>query len=325
MAGSCWPPSEGLEYANSSRFYSHTKTRGRVIRQLAYADRCHGITESSVSMADLGEKIAEGREAEIYSWRPGGRDAEVPQVLKLFFGDRSLGHANRELAISAAVKAAGAPTPAVFGDVVEHGGRYGIVYERVYGTDMLNILSTRPWKTGTLGRELGVIHARIHQARPAGLPPLKDALERKIADARELTESEKSRVLSLLADLPDGDRPYHGDLHPGNIIVREDGQPVIIDWANAAAGDPMADVARSQLLMTVGWRAAPQRVTRLLGRWFSAWLLREYLKSYFAASGADPAGVARWQTVIAAARLGEYIPAETKHVAMLVRSGLAQA
>lgn len=273
----------------------------------------------------VGRKIAEGREAEVFEWRSNEQGSDVPLVLKLFFPERTVKHAERELAISAAVKAVGAPVPAVFGEVVEHDGRFGIVYQRIIGRDMLEMVSSRPWRTGSLGRSLGKIHAQLHMTKPAGLVRVKDALEQKITEARELTDDEKSKVIELLVALPDGDRPYHGDLHPGNIIVREDSKPVIIDWVNAAVGDPLADVARTQLLLSVGWRAAPQRITRLLGRWFAAWMLRAHAKSYFEESGADPAGVDRWRTVIAAARLSENIPQETKTVVELVRSGLAGA
>jgi tRNA A-37 threonylcarbamoyl transferase component Bud32 len=40
----------------------------------------------------------------------------------------------------------------------------------------------------------------------------------------------------------------HGDFHPLNIILGRDG-PVVIDWSNAGEGDPMADVAFSQVIL----------------------------------------------------------------------------
>jgi len=35
----------------------------------------------------------------------------------------------------------------------------------------------------------------------------------------------------------------HGDMHPGNIVRRADGSPVIIDWGNACLASPMLDLA----------------------------------------------------------------------------------
>jgi aminoglycoside phosphotransferase (APT) family kinase protein len=39
-----------------------------------------------------------------------------------------------------------------------------------------------------------------------------------------------------------GDRLVHRDLHPLNIMMTPDG-PMVIDWANASAGDPAFDIA----------------------------------------------------------------------------------
>lgn len=271
-----------------------------------------------------GKKIAEGREAEIYEWPP---DGETRRVLKLFFGERSEHHANKELAITRAVQAAGAPCPAIYDGIVEHDGRFGVVFERIYGKDMLAGIGTRPWRIGRVGRALGHIHARMHSARPGGLPDLKEVLAKKIGDARELTPDEKEKTQNILAQLPDGDRPYHGDMHPGNVMVQkgEPETPVIIDWPNAAVGDPIADVARTQLLLTVGWRGAPSIAERVFGRFLTGWMNRAYTETYFRETGASKENLDSWLTVAAAARLSEYIPAETKHLLKLVRSGLSSA
>ena len=40
----------------------------------------------------------------------------------------------------------------------------------------------------------------------------------------------------------------HLDLHPGNVMFTARG-PVVIDWTNARAGAPAADVAMAYLIM----------------------------------------------------------------------------
>jgi len=52
------------------------------------------------------------------------------------------------------------------------------------------------------------------------------------------------------APLP-GDRLVHRDLHPMNVLMTPDG-PVVIDWANASAGDPAFDVADTWVLFACG-------------------------------------------------------------------------
>jgi aminoglycoside phosphotransferase (APT) family kinase protein len=48
-----------------------------------------------------------------------------------------------------------------------------------------------------------------------------------------------------------GDRVVHRDLHPLNVMMTPDG-PVVIDWANASAGDPAFDVADTWVLLACG-------------------------------------------------------------------------
>ena len=40
----------------------------------------------------------------------------------------------------------------------------------------------------------------------------------------------------------------HGDFVPSNIIIKDNGQHFIIDWAHATQGNASADVARTYLL-----------------------------------------------------------------------------
>ena len=80
----------------------------------------------------LGRALAHGRTAAVYAWGDG-------RVLKLFndrFSERAVKH---EADVARASHACGQPAPAVH-DVVCVSGRYGIVYERVDGPTMLDML-----------------------------------------------------------------------------------------------------------------------------------------------------------------------------------------
>jgi aminoglycoside phosphotransferase (APT) family kinase protein len=96
-----------------------------------------------------------------------------------------------------------------------------LVMERLDGPAMLDDLARHPWRVARHARVLAELHDRLHQvAAPAVL--------RQPAGA--------------------GDRVVHLNLHPGNVMLTADG-PVVIDWSNAAAGPPGADVAMAFLIM----------------------------------------------------------------------------
>ena len=46
----------------------------------------------------------------------------------------------------------------------------------------------------------------------------------------------------------------HGDMHPGNVVLRADGSPVVIDWGNACIAPPMLDLANIIAIESPQWR-----------------------------------------------------------------------
>jgi len=86
---------------------------------------------------------------------------------------------------------------------------------------MLADLGSRPWRVRPHARTLARLHDRLHQIEaPPGVP----------------------------GAFGPGNRLLHLDLHPGNVMLTARG-PVVIDWTNARAGAPGADVAMAYLIM----------------------------------------------------------------------------
>ena len=92
----------------------------------------------NMSANSLGQPIARGRTAEVYAWEDG-------QIVKLFQDWFSADQVKYEARAAHIVHAAGLPTPAV-GEMVEIEGRLGLIYERVDGISMFEILQAKPWK-----------------------------------------------------------------------------------------------------------------------------------------------------------------------------------
>jgi Ser/Thr protein kinase RdoA (MazF antagonist) len=259
-------------------------------------------------MTHKGPLLAEGRTAEIYTWGEG-------QILKLFrpgWPERSCRYEHR---MALASQQTGYRVPAV-GDLVEIEGRHGIIYQRVEGRTMLQVMSKRPWKAGCFGRQLAQLHAEMHTYTAEGLPLVVERLISKIQRAPRLGEDEKQRILAHLDALPVGDKLLHGDFHPDNIMLTKDG-PIIIDWIDAAIGHPLADVARTMVIASVG--IPPEE--RLLGT-FVKFFLRPYLPTYFNHSPYSRGELDAWMLPVAAARLQENIPHEIEALLKIVRERL---
>lgn len=267
------------------------------------------------------ERIGLGRTAEIYAWGSG-------RVLKLFLDWCPASWVDYEAQVARAVHATGMPSPAVL-DVVEVDGRRGIVYERVDGVSMLSEFRSKLWRLAGLGRLLAELHAQMHgrsQARmPAerpGLPSLRERLERKIGEAKPLPETLKEGALRALARLPEGDSLCHGDFHPENVLMTARG-PVVIDWTDATIGNPLADVARTSLLLQSSTLPPEMPAsTRLLLKAIRSRFHSIYLKRYLQLRPASRAELAAWRLPVAAARLSEGIKEEEGRLLAIIEAGL---
>ncbi len=212
--------------------------------------------------------------------------------------------------------------PAVY-EMVEQDGRYGIVFEKISGTDMLQAVTEHPSQLERFASALADYHLAIQKAVDiSDLPLLKDCLKRNILRTDDLTEQEKHTVLNCLQALPDGNKLCHMDLHPENVILRH-GNPVILDWMTACVGDRCADAARTCLLILYpemprgGW--LQKRAFSLLKRRF----LHGYLKQYKQKSGVCQEQIDAWKIPILAARLSEWItPGEKQRILSDLRKQL---
>ena len=192
-----------------------------------------------------------------------------------------------ELAASAAA-AAVLPVPAVLGRA-EAGDMSAVLLEVIPGQPAAGFARDRPGRARAAGRACGAVHALLAGVpAPAGL--------RAVPDSGGGVPGERTRVVHL-------------DLHPFNILCGADGEVTgVLDWANAAAGDPDLDRARTWAILTLdpaarardepGWAA-------LRDGWIESAALRDV-----------PAACRAWACRFMLADLAQRYPAdELEHIA----------
>ena len=259
----------------------------------------------------LPSPFAEGRTAEVYEWREG-------YILKLYFDWCDPYWVEHEAKVAHAIIQAGIPTPAA-GEIVEVNGRRGLIYERVSGMSMLQDMNARPWMSLKHARTLAELQAQINQLSISGLHSYKEGLLYSIQHAPHLSDSLREKTMNLLLALKDGEKVCHGDFHPGNVLMTERGA-VVIDWMTANTGNPWADVARTDLLLTVGPKGAGKQISAMV-RMFIKLFYQTYMKQYLKLLPDKNNERKQWMPVIAAARLNEQIEPEREALIEMVKAG----
>lgn len=245
----------------------------------------------------LDKPIARGRTADVYDWDEG-------HILKLFHTWFPREDAEYELKIARAVHASGVKSPAV-GDMIQMEGRNGLIYERVTGESMLTMFRRRPWMVFQYACIFARLHAQMHASVfEADVPSLHGKLQYRIDHLDILPAALKTSLLDALRSQPEADRVCHGDFHPDNLLI-SGSDAHIIDWMDASRGNPLADVARTSIILRGAAENAqiPNPILKMFVKLFHS----IYLSQYFQLRPGGHEQYRRWLPIVAAARLDEGI------------------
>lgn len=224
------------------------------------------------------------------------------RVLKLLHPRYSRAKAESEFRITGMLHGAGLPVPRAH-EVVEQDSRFGIVFERVLGLSLLQVVERKPWKLFYAAKMLAELHAQVHGfTAPSEMPTQRAQLQNWLANANDFTPRERQAAQDSLALVPDGHAVCHGDMHPANILLSDRG-PIIIDWSAATRGDSGVDVARTSVLFESA-KLPPDSAwhTHLLLALARRLLHRTYLARYFKLRGGRPEQVRKYLPIQRAGR-----------------------
>jgi aminoglycoside phosphotransferase (APT) family kinase protein len=249
----------------------------------------------------LGNVVARGSRSTVYAWGRGAV-AKVPDP------STPDGWIHFEALYTAAVREAGAPAPRLLG-IEQVDGRAVSVFERIDGPSMWQEVCDRPDRCAGYGRLLADLQVSLFAlVPPVSLPTQRDRLMCKIRRAADSVDRSLATASSILPR-PDGSpRLCHGDLHPGNVILSPNG-PVIIDWFDVSRGDPIADIARTSLLLLPEAESCPAHLPGPHTGPLAA-LAEAYLARVIRRLGVPGDRLERWRAVEAAARLAEGVSEE---------------
>lgn len=234
---------------------------------------------------NLDNPIAVGNTAKIYL-----KNNKIIKVFNDFIADAEAIHeaSKQQYAFSC-----GLPVPEIL-EVTTIGGKHAIVMEYIKGKTLGDLLLENKEKAEYYLDMSIHVQLEIHRTTPNNIESMYERLYHQINSAKILNNNQKACLLRKLDTCTFETKLCHGDFHLFNLIMHEN-KVVVIDWADATAGDIRADICRSYLLYSQ----------------FSTNLAETYLHLYSKKSGLLRSDIFQWTAIIAGARLSENIPTES--------------
>ena len=124
---------------------------------------------------------------------------------------------------------------------------------------------------------------------------IKEKFTRKLENATNIDENTKYELLQRLQGMKNHNKLCHGDYHPSNVVVKEDGTVYVIDWAHVTQGNASADAARTYLLFSIDNKEE---------------VAEKYLNLFSEKSGIEKNNIQRWIPIVAATQMTKNIEEE---------------
>lgn len=173
--------------------------------------------------------------------------------------------------------------------------RWAIVSERVEGKTISQMMKEQPEKTDEYLNLFVDVQLTILSNEVPLLNRIKEKFTRKLENATNIDENTKYELLQRLQGMKNHNKLCHGDYHPSNVIVKEDGTVYVIDWAHVTQGNASADAARTFLLFSIDNNEE---------------LAEKYLNLFANKSGIEKSHIQRWIPIVAATQMTKNIPEE---------------
>lgn len=211
---------------------------------------------------------------------------EGDYAVKEFNEDYSKSDVLNEALNQSRVEETGLPIPKLI-EVRKIDGKWAIVMEYVEGKTIQQLMDENPDKADMYLEQFVDVQLSIHASRSPLLNKLKDKMNRKISEAKQLDATTRYELHTRLESMPKHTKVCHGDLGLSDVIITASGDPYIIDWAHATQGNASADAARTYLKFCL---AGDQK------------LADKYLTLFCQKSDTAKQYVQRWLPIVAASQ-----------------------
>ena len=287
---------EKLEYISSAGLRVLMKLRkqvGKALTVLNVSPEVYDIFEVTgfTELLDVKKRLREINVEGCGLIGKGGNGAvyrlDPETIVKVYYGvSNPLEKIQRDREVSRAVFVQGINTAIPY-DVVKVGDDYGVVFEMVEADTLGRFLAKHPDRLEEYTHKMTLLLKQLHSTEfePGKLPDARNIIYHRINISEEkglFTPNELGIMRSFTDSIPSRCTFVHGDFHPGNIMVKDDGL-ILIDVGDSGVGHPINDFMGMYLMYVVAANAGSSEMYcgldgESLGRMWPQ-ILREYFET----------------------------------------------
>lgn len=129
---------------------------------------------------------------------------------------------------------------------------WALLTSKVPGTTLAEKMEAEPQRFGEYLEQFVDLQIEIHHYTSPLLNRQRDKYARMIGGLEAINATQRYNLMERLDGMKKEFKVCHGDFNPTNVIVGDDGELYVCDWAHATQGAPAADVAMTYLLFALG-------------------------------------------------------------------------
>lgn len=224
------------------------------------------------------------------------------RTIKLFVENYSKSDILNEAVNQARVEETSINVPELI-EVTKFDNRWALVSKHIEGTTLQELMDKNPEKLDEYLELFIDTQLEILNEKSPLLGRLKDKMRRKITEASNIGENEKYELLQRLEGIQAKNCVCHGDYNPSNLIIKEDGEIYIIDWAHVTQGNSELDAARTFLLFSIEGKND---------------LAEKYLEQFAVKSGIAKKTIQRYVPIVAASQMSKGKPEEQEFLSRCI-------
>lgn len=198
---------------------------------------------------NLDNPIAERKTKTVYK--------DNDKTVKLFIPDYPKSDILNEALNQARVEETGLNIPNLV-EVTKIEDRWALVSEHIEGRTLESLMEEHPEKLDEYLNLFVDTQINILSKEAPLLNKLKDKMQRKIAEA-DISQDIKYELNIKLEGMPKHKKICHGDFNPSNVIIKENGEVYVIDWAHVTRRKCISRCCKNIFAILLKWKKRRSR------------------------------------------------------------------